>query len=169
MSPARQIALLVAALVSLVSCTGAEERPQPTTTVADVGPPGTDNPLAYPIYTDPAIPIYAKVGTRFGIALPAQPAAGFRWDLVNRPDPQVLLPLGSEFSTDSTVIPLGEDEAAFVITFVATADGETSIGLRYVGANGQAAPEERSATFTVTINAEGQAPPAEAPDATEPP
>jgi hypothetical protein len=159
MSRAKHIAMLVVALVNVVGCTGSEERPQPTTTVADSTPPGTDSPLAYPIYTDPAVPIYAKVGARFGLALAAEPAAGFRWDLVDRPDPQVLLPLGSEFSTDSTVIPLDEGEAAFVIAFVATADGETSIGLRYVGADGQPTPDGRSATFAVTVNAEGQPPP----------
>jgi hypothetical protein len=171
MSPARSIAVALALALgttaTLAGCTGSDERPSPpATTMSPTSPPGTDSPLAYPIFSDPAVPIYAAVGTRFGIALAAEPSAGYRWSLVSPPDPAVVLPLGSEFLTGPTIVALGESEAAAIISFVARADGETTIELRYVGADGQPDPEGRTATFTVVVNADGQPPPPETSDTT---
>ncbi len=56
-----------------------------------------DDPLAVATYTDPTTPITAGIGERFALVLPAEPTEGFRWEVVERPDPAVVLSLGSQF------------------------------------------------------------------------
>ena len=50
-----------------------------------------DDPLAVPTYTDPTSLITAAIGERFALVLPAEPTEGFRWEVVERPDPAVVL------------------------------------------------------------------------------
>lgn len=80
-----------------------------------------DDPLAVPTYTDPTTLITAAIGERFALVLPAEPTEGFRWEVVERPDPAVVLSLGSQFvprdslpptTTTTTTAPPPEPETS---------------------------------------------------------
>lgn len=154
--PARRIAIALLA-TALTACSGTESPPADPDQSATTLGPGPADPRAFPVFTEPAEPIVVAVGERFGILLPAEHAAGFRWQLAADPDLTVLAPLGNELLTGTTALP-GNGDAA-VIMFAARAEGTTTIELRYVGSDGNPDPTGRTATFTVTVTATGEPPP----------
>ncbi len=128
-SPSRRRTLLraTAAVVALTlagaACTddGVDDGTAPTTTdlAQETDVVAIDDPLAVPVYTDPTALVTAAIGERFALVLPAEPTEGFRWEVVERPDPAVVLSLGSQFApredlppttTTTTAVPPPEPE-----------------------------------------------------------
>lgn len=154
--PTRRLALLLVTLALPAACAGTESPPSPPRQTATTLAAGAADPRAFPVFTEPDQPIVVAVGARFGILLPAEHTAGFRWQLTADPDRAVLMPLGNELLTSTTALPGSPD--AEVISFAARAEGQTTIRLRYVGSDGSPDPTGRTATFTVTVTATGEPP-----------
>ena len=167
MSPARTLAMALALTLgtttTLAGCTGSDERPsQPATHHVARLPAGHRQPSRlsglqrsrradlrggrHPVRHRPRcgtvgrLSVVARQPTRPGGGAPARQR----------------VPDGARRSWHSA-----RARPTAIISFVARADGETTIELRYVGADGQPDSEGRTAAFTVVVNAEGQPPPPE--------
>lgn len=159
--PCRRATIAVVALAALLAgCSGSEAPsagPTASAGVTTIAVADGGDPRAFPVFTDPEQPIVVAVGVRFGILLPAEHSAGFRWQLVGHPDPAVLAPLGNELLSDTAALPGGGDGE--VISFAARREGAATIELRYVGSDGNPDPTGRTARFSVTVTATGEPPP----------
>lgn len=177
-------ATVVLALATVVpaACSGSDERPasSPTTGPAD-GAIGDPEALAYPVFDDPAVPVFVGLGRRFGIALPADASSGERWVITDPPDRAVVVPLGTEFTAgpwppdgpqsttgsgsgapsrptadpDTGVRPGGVQ----VLTFAAAGFGTTTIGFRPTRGAADPGDDRDPVTFTVTVTLTGEPPP----------
>jgi predicted secreted protein len=160
--PCRRATIAVVALAALLAGCSGSEAPSagPTTSAGATTIAGADggDPRAFPVFIDPDQPILVAVGARFGILLPAEHSAGFRWQLVGQPDPGVLAPLGNELLTGTTALP-GDGDGE-VISFAARREGNATVELRYVGSDGNPDPAGRTARFSVIVTATGEPPPA---------
>lgn len=163
-------ATLVLALGAVVpaACSGSDERPTPSPATGPVGTAiGDPDALAYPVFDDPALPVFVGLGRRFGIALPADASSGERWVITEPPERAVVVPLGSEFaagpqaSPRPTVGPDGDPGAdgVQVLTFAAAGFGTTTIGFRPTRGAAAPAAGQPPVTFTVTVTLTGEPPP----------
>jgi hypothetical protein len=128
---------------------------------------GDDDPLAFPAYVDPAEPIFAAVGQRFGLALEVDPATGARWRVTAPPDPFVLASLGTELRQDADAD--REGATTQVLSFAAASEGATSVEVTLVGADGQPVAGVEPLTFQVTVTVTGEPPPPPEPGLGEEP
>jgi hypothetical protein len=90
---------LAVAAAGLTACTDDGTDAGGGTTSTTLAPEAVpvDDPLAFATYTDPTTLIVAQVGERFAIVLPAEPTEGFRWEVVEGPNPDVVVSLGLQF------------------------------------------------------------------------
>jgi predicted secreted protein len=94
--------VLVATALALgavsAACTGDDGAGTTTTTSAGATDASALQPLAYGRdHAAPYPPIIVQVGERFALLLDAEPTQGYRWEVVQQADRQVLVALGSEF------------------------------------------------------------------------
>lgn len=167
MARARTVFTAALAAVSLsavlVGCSG-REAPGPTSasvvTIRDANSAkstgDTTDPLSYPAFSDPDTPIFVALGRSFAVMLEADPSGGYRWELTEEPDREVITPLGQQFLTQNTALPGSPDSELFI--FAASGIGSAEIRLRYsaVGNTGTTEPED--VVFTVTVTEDGQPP-----------
>lgn len=157
-------ALLAVSSMTLLGCSGSEVSDHSTASVVIIRGSGsprltddTTDPLAYPAYSDPDVPIFVAPGRSFGVMAEADPSAGYRWELTEEPDPEVIASLGQHFLTANTALPGSPDSELF--TFVARATGSTEIKLRYSAVGNTGTIEPREIVFEVTVTDDGQPPP----------
>lgn len=173
------IAAVVAALAApgSAACSGGDDRPPPAASTGAAGTPLTGpeaEALAYPVFSDPEVPVYVGLGRRFGIAQPADPSSGERWELVAVGDRAVVVPLGTEFvgtPTGGAPPPAGGDGEpgpTQVLTFAAAGFGTTTIGIRRTRGAADAGADEPLLSFTVTVTLTGEPPPPEPVPTTAP-
>jgi hypothetical protein len=158
--------VLIGALVALLAaglaaCTGAEGPSTDTTagTGTTIDDPTRAAALEYPAYRDPGQPIYVALSRRFALLVDSEPSQGFSWQVTNEPDPAVVVPLGTQFRTESPGVqdaPSGQ-----YISFAASGEGTTTIELRYVTPSGEAVPDTLPLVFTVIVTFTGEPPPPE--------
>lgn len=151
------IAALVLGGAGLVACAGDEERPTTTPTAPVPGTIGPDSPLAYPAHRDPSTPIHVALGRRFALSLDARPAEGRRWQATGAPDPAILRSLGTEFSTPPDAAT--DAPAIQSLLYAAAGEGETTITVTLVEADGRPVPDQEPLTFTVVVSLTGEPPP----------
>ena len=158
--------VLTGALVALLAaglgaCTGTESSPSDTTqgTGTTIDDP-TRAALEYPAYRDASQPIYVALSRRFALLLDSEPSQGLSWQVTNEPDPAVVVPLGTQFRSESPGAqgaPSGQ-----YISFAASGEGTTTIELRYMTPSGEVVPDSLPLVFTVIVTFTGEPPPPEA-------
>lgn len=125
------LAMLAALGVTLGGCAG-DDGASPTTVTAPA--PGLEDDLEFPAWSDPGQVVTIDTGRRFAIALPADPARGWRW-VVGPVDTTYLVPLGTEFVDDqatlaqvttTTTVPPPEDPGPTTTLLGATTTSTTT-------------------------------------------
>jgi predicted secreted protein len=161
------VAILVGTVTPLaVACSGTEGGTTDSTlgsgtTIADdeITDPGA---LDYPAYSDPSAPIYVALGRRFALRLQSEPGAGYSWQMANRPNEAIVIPLGTQLRSDNPGVPGAP--AQQYISFAASGVGTTTIEVRYVSPDGQVSDNPAPITFTVTVTFTGEPPPPPPPE-----
>jgi hypothetical protein len=163
------VTIVVVAAIVTAACSGEEGTSGSSTTQTTVAPtdPSGTAPLDYPAYRDPAQPIYAALGRRFALRFDAEPSAGFSWQMVNRPNPAVVVPIGTEFRGETTGTAVNTTVVQY-LSFAASGIGETTIEVRYVTPSGSPAPDTEPMVFTVIVTFTGEPPPPTEPSTTVP-
>jgi predicted secreted protein len=155
------VALAAPMALAVVACSG-EEATSPDSTLG----PGTTvaleeatgaGALDYPAYRDASAPIHVALGRRFALQLDSEPGAGYSWQVSNRPDPAVVVPLGTQLRSTNPGVP--GSSAVQYISFAASGLGTTTIDVEYVSPNGEPAPDAEPIQFTVTVTFTGDPPP----------
>jgi predicted secreted protein len=164
------LGLLFAASVAVVVACSGEESPSSSSTLA----PGTTasiplgdaepGALDYPAYSDPDTPIVVAVSRRFALKLESEPGEGYSWQVANLPSRDVVVPLGTQLRSNNPGVP-GASATQYT-SFVASGLGSTTIEVRYVRPNGEAAPDREPMVFDVMVTIDGAPPPTEPETAT---
>ena len=104
-------------------------------------------PLAQ--FSDPLLPIEARVGREFQIALQANPTTGYKWELVESLDESKVKLARSEYRRNEPArVGSGGVE---VWTFRAVGAGTTSLSFKYVRPWEKTGPPADTRTFKVSI------------------
>jgi inhibitor of cysteine peptidase len=136
--------LLAVTSVFLLSCATFAFTPTPTAPLLPTGE--TPNPLPEP--TDPTQLIVVSPNQTFEIVMPSNPSTGYRWNLVNEVDANVLVLVEQSYIAEQPV--LAGSGGVEVWTFSAVAPGETTLDLGYSSPSGDAQPEE-ILTFSIRV------------------
>jgi predicted secreted protein len=162
--------VLIVVAGGLVGCGGSDSSSS-TTTVGPVDGVVSDTVPSVPVFSDPAQPIVVNLGMQFAIVLDANPAAGESWQPVQRPDPAVILSIGSEFRAPGEAVvgqtQTTDDTESQVLRYGARQAGAAQITLRYGRAGSTPTPDDPTLTFAVTV-VDPSIPTTTAPPATDP-
>jgi len=158
------VLLVTGALVLVGACSG-EEGGSPASTVG----PGTTlsiepGALDYPAYSDPSTPIYVALSRRFALKLESEPGQGYSWQVADQPNPDVVIPLGTQLRSNDPGVPGAA--ATQYISFAASGLGSTTIEVRYVSPSGAVTSDTPPMRFEVTVTSDGAPPPTEPETAT---
>ena len=88
----------------IVGCRGSDSSSSTSTTSATDGGVTADTAPGVRVFSDPSQPISVDVAEQFAIVLDAEPASGDSWLAVERPDPAIVLTIGTEFRAPAETV-----------------------------------------------------------------
>jgi inhibitor of cysteine peptidase len=98
---------------------------------------------------DTGVPIEAKIGEKFKIALDSNQTTGYQWELSEPLDESVVKLVGSEYISDKPIT--AGSGGVEVWTFEAVGEGETEISMAYVRSWEKDVEPAQSKTFKVAV------------------
>lgn len=141
----KRIGLLLVLIVLLTGC--AETSSTPTPTLEPV--PTAETPNTLPEPTDPTQLITVKPGETFELVLPSNSSTGYRWDLVEDLDANILEFVAQDYIPQQPIIP--GSGGVDVWTFRAVSAGDTTITLGYHPPGNENEPDE-TVVFSITAS-----------------
>lgn len=151
------LAATCAAALVVPACAGGDGAPAAVATTSVPTTIDPQSPLVYAAFADPSTPIYMAIGRRFALSLEADPAQGVRWQATADPDPAIVRSLGTEFRPAGT--DPGQAVPVQLLHYAAAGEGETTVTVTLVSADGQPVPGRESLTFTIVVSLSGEPPP----------